>query len=65
MGQVDIEKQAPNVTRMKMLGARVIPVKAGLQTLKEAVDAAFEAYLNEYETAIYCIGSAVGPILSP
>ena len=61
MGQVDIEKQAPNVTRMKMLGARVIPVKAGLQTLKEAVDAAFEAYLNEYETAIYCIGSAVGP----
>ena len=61
MGEVDIAKQAPNVTRMKMLGARVIPVSHGLKTLKEAVDAAFEAYLKEYETAIYCIGSAVGP----
>jgi tryptophan synthase beta chain len=61
MGEVDIKKQAPNVTRMRMLGARVIPVSFGLKTLKEAVDAAFEAYLNEYETAIYCIGSAVGP----
>ena len=61
MGIVDIKKQAPNVTRMKMLGARVIPVTHGLQTLKEAVDAAFEAYMNEYEDAIYCIGSALGP----
>ena len=61
MGAVDIKKQAPNVTRMKMLGARVIPVTRGLQTLKEAVDAAFEAYLNEYQDAIYCIGSVVGP----
>ncbi len=61
MGQVDIEKQAPNVTRMKMLGARVIPVKAGLQTLKEAVDAAFAAYSREYRDCIYCIGSVVGP----
>ncbi len=61
MGAVDIKKQAPNVTRMKMLGARVIPVTHGLQTLKEAVDAAFEAYLKEYKDAIYCIGSAVGP----
>jgi len=61
MGEVDIEKQAPNVTRMKMLGARVIPVTHGLKTLKEAVDAAFDAYLKEYDTAIYCIGSVVGP----
>ncbi len=61
MGEVDIAKQAPNVTRMKMLGARVIPVTHGLKTLKEAVDAAFEAYLNEYQDAIYCIGSALGP----
>ena len=61
MGEVDIKKQAPNVTRMKMLGARVVPVTHGLKTLKEAVDAAFEAYMNEYETAIYCIGSVVGP----
>ena len=61
MGEVDIKKQAPNVTRMKMLGANVIPVTHGLKTLKEAVDAAFAAYMKEYETAIYCIGSVVGP----
>ncbi|MGM9998785.1 MAG: tryptophan synthase subunit beta [Candidatus Bruticola sp.] len=61
MGEVDIKKQAPNVSRMRLLGARVIPASHGLKTLKEAVDAAFEAYLKEYETAIYCIGSAVGP----
>ena len=61
MGEVDIAKQAPNVTRMKLLGANVIPVTHGLKTLKEAVDAAFEGYMKEYKDAIYCIGSAVGP----
>ncbi len=61
MGEVDIVKQAPNVARMKILGARVVPVSHGLKTLKEAVDAAFEAYLKEYDDAIYCIGSVVGP----
>lgn len=61
MGEVDIAKQAPNVARMKLLGARVIPVSSGLKTLKEAVDAAFEAYSREYRTAIYCIGTAAGP----
>ena len=61
MGAVDIAKQSPNVARMKILGARVIEVTSGLQTLKEAVDAAFTAYCNEYEDAIYCIGSVVGP----
>ena len=61
MGEVDIQKQMPNVVRMKMLGANVIPVTHGLKTLKEAVDAAFEAYMNEYNDAIYCIGSALGP----
>ncbi len=61
MGEVDIKKQAPNVARMKILGARVIPVSHGLKTLKEAVDAAFDAYMNEYNDAIYCIGSALGP----
>lgn len=61
MGEVDIAKQAPNVARMKLLGARVIPVSAGLKTLKEAVDAAFQAYSREYKTAIYCIGTAAGP----
>ena len=61
MGAVDIKKQAPNVARMKILGARVIEVTEGLQTLKEAVDAAFAAYCREYDDAIYCIGSVLGP----
>ena len=61
MGEVDIKKQAPNVARMKVLGAKVIPVTTGLMTLKEAVDAAFADYLENYKTTIYCIGSAVGP----
>lgn len=61
MGAVDIKKQAPNVARMKILGARVVEVTDGLQTLKEAVDAAFAAYSREYKDAIYCIGSVVGP----
>ena len=61
MGSVDIKKQAPNVARMKILGANVVEVTHGLQTLKEAVDAAFEAYATEYKDAIYCIGSVLGP----
>ncbi len=61
MGTVDIKKQAPNVARMKILGANVKEVTHGLATLKEAVDAAFSAYCNEYKDAIYCIGSVVGP----
>ncbi len=61
MGTVDIKKQAPNVARMKILGARVIEVTHGLQTLKEAVDAAFDAYCLEYKDSIYCIGSVLGP----
>ncbi len=61
MGTVDIEKQAPNVARMKILGANVIEVKEGLATLKEAVDAAFAAYAEDYKTCMYCIGSVVGP----
>lgn len=61
MGEVDIEKQAPNVARMKVLGAKIVPVKHGLKTLKEAVDSAFDAYLKDYKNSIYCIGSALGP----
>ena len=61
MGSVDIKKQAPNVARMKILGANVVEVTHGLATLKEAVDAAFEAYAREYKDSIYCIGSVVGP----
>jgi tryptophan synthase beta chain len=61
MGEVDIAKEHPNVVRMKILGAEVVPVSHGLKTLKEAVDSAFEAYLKDPENSIYCIGSVVGP----
>ena len=61
MGSVDIKKQAPNVARMKILGANVVEVTHGLATLKEAVDDAFAAYAREYKDAIYCIGSVLGP----
>ncbi len=61
MGAVDIKKQAPNVARMKILGANVVEVTDGAQTMKEAVDAAFEAYAKDYKDSIYCIGSVVGP----
>lgn len=61
MGEVDIAKQAPNVARMRLLGAKVVPVTHGLKTLKEAVDSAFDAYMQQYKDAIYCIGSVVGP----
>jgi len=61
MGEVDIAKQAPNVTRMKILGANVVPVSHGAKTLKEAVDSAFASYAKNYKDSIYCIGSALGP----
>lgn len=61
MGEVDIAKEHPNVVRMKILGAEVVPVSHGLKTLKEAVDSAFEAYLKDPVNTIYCIGSVVGP----
>ena len=61
MGEVDVMKEAPNVSRMKILGARVIAVKSGTRTLKDAVDEAFKAYLRDPVNQIYCIGSVVGP----
>ena len=61
MGYVDVKKQAQNVARMKILGAKVVSVKSGQRTLKEAVDEAFVAYMKEYKTAMYAIGSVVGP----
>jgi len=61
MGEVDIAKEHPNVVRMKLLGATVVPVSHGLKTLKEAVDSAFESYLKDPVTTMYCIGSVVGP----
>jgi tryptophan synthase beta chain len=60
MGAVDVERQSPNVERMEAMGTRVVSVKTGQQTLKEAVDAALEAYINEPDV-FYMIGSAVGP----
>ena len=61
MGEVDIAKEHPNVVRMKILGAKVIPATHGLKTLKEAVDSAFDSYVPQADEAIYCIGSVVGP----
>lgn len=61
MGAVDVAKQAPNVTRMKILGAKVVPVNRGTQSLKDAVDACFEAYIKDPINQLYCIGSVVGP----
>jgi tryptophan synthase beta chain len=61
MGEVDMAKEHPNVVRMHILGAKVVPVKEGLKTLKEAVDSAFMAYVQDPVNAIYCIGSVVGP----
>jgi len=61
MGEVDMEKEHPNVIRMKILGTNVIPVGFGLKTLKEAVDAAFEGYMKDPINQFYAIGSVVGP----
>lgn len=61
MGEVDISKQASNVARMKILGAKVIPVTHGNTIPKKAVDSAFDAYLKDYHNSLYCIGSVVSP----
>ncbi|WP_432473954.1 tryptophan synthase subunit beta [Amphritea sp. HPY] len=61
MGQVDIEKEHPNVTKMKILGCKLVPVTRGTATLKDAVDSAFEAYLENPVEYLYAIGSVVGP----
>ncbi|WP_415900749.1 tryptophan synthase subunit beta [Neptuniibacter sp. QD48_11] len=61
MGQVDIEKEHPNVTKMKILGCKLVPVTQGTATLKDAVDSAFEEYLKDPVNYIYAIGSVVGP----
>ena len=60
MGAVDVERQAPNVSRMKVLGARVVAVEDGQATLKEAVDAALAAWVED-PGAFYLLGSVVGP----
>jgi tryptophan synthase beta chain len=65
MGTEDIRRQAPNVERMKLLGAEVAPVAAGARTLKEAVSAAIRDWVANVESTHYVIGSAVGPAPYP
>ncbi|MFC0041998.1 tryptophan synthase subunit beta [Actinomadura rayongensis] len=61
MGEVDTERQALNVARMRMLGAEVVPVKAGSRTLKDAVNEAFRDWVATVENTHYCVGSTMGP----
>src|SRR5947207_14845893 len=61
MGEVDIERQAPNVARMKMLGAKVIPARSGSKTLKDATNEAIRDWINNPNDTHYIIGSVVGP----
>jgi tryptophan synthase beta chain len=61
MGEVDIARQAPNVARMKMLGASVIPAKSGSRTLKDATNEAIRDWINNPVNTHYIIGSVVGP----
>lgn len=61
MGEIDIKKEAPNVTKMIILGAKIVPVTRGTKTLKDAVDSAFEEYMSNPKDFLYAIGSVVGP----
>ncbi len=61
MGEVDVARQAPNVGRMRLLGARVIPVTSGSRTLKDAMNEALRDWVTNVATTHYCIGSAAGP----
>jgi len=61
MGEVDIAKEHPNVTKMKILGCTLVPVSRGTKTLKDAVDSAFEEYVKDPVNFFYAIGSVVGP----
>jgi tryptophan synthase beta chain len=61
MGAVDVERQKPNVFRMKMLGAEVVPVQSGSRTLKDAMNEALRDWVTNVEDTFYCIGTAAGP----
>jgi len=61
MGEIDIERQAPNVARMKMLGAKIVPAKSGSRTLKDATNEAIRDWINNPIDTHYIIGSVVGP----
>jgi tryptophan synthase beta chain len=61
MGELDVARQAPNVARMKMLGAHVVPVQSGSRTLKDAMNEAMRDWVTNVATTYYCVGSAAGP----
>jgi tryptophan synthase beta chain len=61
MGAVDVERQKPNVFRMKMLGAEVVPVQSGSKTLKDAMNDALRDWVTNVDTTFYCIGTVAGP----
>jgi tryptophan synthase beta chain len=61
MGEVDVERQQPNVLRMKALGAEVRPVSSGAKTLKDAMNEALRDWVTNVETTFYCIGTVAGP----
>jgi tryptophan synthase beta chain len=61
MGSVDVERQKPNVFRMKLLGAKVVPVESGAKTLKDAMNEALRDWVTNVADTFYCIGTAAGP----
>ncbi len=61
MGEVDMERQAPNVGRMRLMGATVVPVTSGDRTLRAAIDDAFRDWVSDPINTFYCLGSAIGP----
>jgi tryptophan synthase beta chain len=61
MGALDVDRQAPNVARMKLLGATVVSVAGGTRTLKDAINEALRAWIVEQKTTHYCFGTAAGP----
>ncbi len=65
MGEVDIERQRPNVERMRLLGSQVIPVREGSRTLKDAINAALRDWIENVRSTHYLLGSAVGPYPFP
>ncbi|HRJ01054.1 MAG TPA: tryptophan synthase subunit beta [Hyphomonas sp.] len=61
MGETDVERQKPNVFRMRLLGAEIVPVSSGTGTLKDAMNEALRDWVTNVETTFYCIGTAAGP----
>jgi len=61
MGETDVERQKPNVFRMRLLGAKIVPVSSGTGTLKDAMNEALRDWVTNVDTTFYCIGTAAGP----